>query len=176
MNKKKNLIIIIICLTSLLLVTTIYFINNYNKFKICIFKGSNDMFEVFGNVTFSKKIHLLNITNLNYKKDDIKLKEIKISLVANNNDKERLIFGKGAEGSSNFSLKEYINMNSQVTIFEQYGYEEYFNSDIIENFKDIIYLKIEMVDEFNKKTISTIKVNSECYSNNKLFYKKVNHI
>lgn len=176
MNKKKNLIIIIICLTSLLFVMTIYFINNYNKFKICIFKGSNDLFEVSGNATFSKKIHLLNITNLGYKKDDIKLKEIKISLVANNNGKERLIFGKGAEGGSNFSLKEYINMNSQVTIFEQYGYEEYFNSEIIENFKDIIYLKIEMVDEFNKKTISTIKVNSECYSNNKLFYKIVNHI
>lgn len=176
MNKKKNLIIIIICLTSLLFVMTIYFINNYNKFKICIFKGSNDLFEVSGNATFSKKIHLLNITNLGYKKDDIKLKEIKISLVANNNGKERLIFGKGADGGSIFSLEEYIKMNSQYTIFEQYGYEEYFNSEIIENFKDIIYLKIEMVDEFNKKTISTIKVNSECYSNNKLFYKKVNHI
>ena len=175
MNKKKHSIIII-CLTSLLLVMTIYFINNYNKFKIYIFKGSNDMFEVFGNVTFSKKIHLLNITKIRYKKDDIKLKIINISLVANKNDKERLIFGSGTEGGSIFSLQEYINMNSQYTIFEQYGYEEYFDSEIIENFKDIIYLKIEMVDEFNKKTISTIKVNSECYSNNKLFYKKVNHI
>lgn len=175
MNKKKYSIIII-CLTSLLLVMTISFINNYNKFKICIFKGSNDMFEVFGNVTFSKKIHLLNITKIRYKKEDIKLKEINISLVANKNDKERLIFGSGTEGGSIFSLEEYIKMNSQYTIFEQYGYEEYFNSEIIENFKDIIYLKIEMVDEFNKKTISTIKINSECYSNNKLFYKKVNHI
>lgn len=175
MNKKKNLIIII-CLTSLLLVMAIYFINNYNKFKIYIFQGSNDLFQVSGNATFSKKIHLLNILKIKYKKDDITLKEIKISLVAINNDKERLIYGKGTEGGSNFSLEKYLNMYSQDSIFERYGYGEYFNSEIIENFKDIIYLKIEMVDEFNKKTISYIKVSSECYSNNKLFYKKVNHI
>lgn len=170
---KKQIInkIIISLIIILLLILSIYFINNYNQFKMHIFKGYDESFFVSGNATFSKKIHLLNINKIKYLKKDIQLKEIKISLVAKVNDKERIIYATKNKPDSLFSLHEYLDKYS-YTLSEQYGYNDSFNSEIIRKFKNIIYLKIEMIDEFDNKNVNNIKIESEEYSNNSWIYDK----
>lgn len=169
----NNIIISLIII--LLTILTIYFINNYNQFKIYIFKGQDESFFISGNATFSKKIHLLNINKIRYLKNDIQLKEIKISLVAKVNDKERLIYATKNNPDSLFSLQKYLDTYS-YNLSEQYGYNDSFNSEIIRKFKNIIYLKIEMIDESDNKSISNIKIESEEYSNDSSFYDKANHL
>lgn len=169
----NNIIISLIII--LLTILTIYFINNYNQFKIYIFKGQDESFFISGNATFSKKINLLNINKIGYLKNDIQLKEIKISLVAKVNDKERLIYATKNNPDSLFSLQKYLDTYS-YNLSEQYGYNDSFNSEIIRKFKNIIYLKIEMIDESDNKSISNIKIESEEYSNDSCFYDKANHL
>lgn len=174
MKKKVISKIIISLLTILLLISTSYFINNYDQFKIYTFKGYDELFVINGNATFSKEIHLLNINKIGYRKKDILLKEIKISLIAKIDGKERLIYATKNNPDSLFSLQEYLDTYS-YNLSEQYGYNDSFNSEIIRKFKNIIYLKIEMIDEFDNKNVSNIKIKSEEYSNDSWFYDKASH-
>lgn len=163
---------IIFAFTTILLSTTLlYFLSNYNQFKIYIFEGYDESFFVSGNATFSKKIHLLNINTLRYRKEDINLKRVKISLIAKINGKERLIYARKNEPDGLFSLTEYLKSYS-FTLTEQYGYNESFPPEITKKFADIIYLKIEMTDEFDKEYINNIKIKSQVYSNNRWVYQK----
>ena len=60
---------------------------------------------------------------------DIAIKKIGISLVANIDGKEQLVYRTEAEKDTPFSLIDYLNKYSYV-ISEQYGYNDYFNNYI----------------------------------------------
>ncbi|HIT23295.1 MAG TPA: hypothetical protein IAD45_02640, partial [Candidatus Faecimonas intestinavium] len=136
---------------------------------------TSDKFAVTGNATFSKEKNILNINGIKYYGKDISIKKIEISLVANIDGKEQLVYRTEAEEDTPFSLIDYLNKYSYV-ISEQYGYNDYFNDYIIKEFKQIMCLKIEIIDENNKIIKKNVKLNSERYSNNNFFYKKANHI
>lgn len=171
----KTVLIILLSMIIILLPLFIYFLNNYNKFIIYEFQGTSDKFAVTGNATFSKEKNILNINGIKYYGKDISIKKIEISLVANIDGREQLVYRTEAEEDTPFSLIDYLNKYSYV-ISEQYGYNDYFNDYIIKEFKQIMCLKIEIIDENNKIIKKNVKLNSERYSNNNFFYKKANHI
>ena len=171
----KTVLIILLSMIIILLPLLIYFFNNYNKFIIYDFQGTSDKFAVTGNATFSKEKNILNINGIKYYGNDIAIKKIEISLVANIDGKEQLVYQTEAEKDTPFSLIDYLNKYSYV-ISEQYGYNDYFNDYIIMNFKQIMCVKVEIIDENNTVIKKTIQLNSERYSNNNLFYKKAKHI
>lgn len=109
MNKYRTLKIIISVMVSFIIVLSVYFISNYDQFKIYVFSGKEDSFSVSGNATFTKQIQVLNITGINYNSADIMIKKIKISLLAKINKKDRLIYASEKDGNELFSLIDYLN-------------------------------------------------------------------
>lgn len=175
MNKNQIFKIIIFFISSLFIILSIYFISNYNKFQVYIFSGKEDSFSVSGNATFTKDIQVLNIYGIKYNETDIMINKIKISLIAKINTKDRMIYSSEKDSEEAFSLTNYLNEYS-YSISEQYGYNEYFNKSIIKNFKDIIYLKIEITEATGNNITKIVKLHSNKYTNNKWFYRKTNHI
>ena len=103
------------------------------------------------------------------------IKKIKISLFAKIKNEDRMIYASEKDSDIAFSLVDYLNEYS-YSISEQYGYNEYFNKNIIKKFNDIVYLKIEVTEEMGNSITKIIKLNSDKYSNNNWFYRKTNHI
>ncbi len=175
MNKDKNLKIIIVCLALLIVILSTYFVSNYNQFQVYVFSGKEDSFSVSGNASFTKSIRLLNINGIKYNDTDIMIKKIKISMFAKIKNEDRMIYASEKDSDIAFSLVDYLNEYS-YSISEQYGYNEYFNKNIIKKFNDIVYLKIEVTEEMGNSITKIIKLNSDKYSNNNWFYRKTNHI
>lgn len=172
MNKTiVRIIIPIVTLLCILFAT--YFFNNYNTFIIYDFQGSDEHFSINGNATFSKKYQIININNINYRNiSDVMIQKIRISLFAKIDGKERLIYASEDKSDESFSLVEYLKTFSYV-LKEPYGYNDCCNNQIIKNFSDIIYVRIEVVDSNGISMETVIKLNSQKYSNNQFFYKKV---
>lgn len=168
---RKNILLIISIILLWNIVVTIYFVNNFNKFIIYEFNGNDRLFAVSGNATFSKQFQVLNIMGVRYSGPDLMVKKIKLSIFANIDDEERLIYAENIESDDCFSLNEYLNTYAK-TISEFYEYGEKFNNKIINNFEDAIYFKIEITDIDNNNMETVIKLESNRYSNNKIIYKK----
>lgn len=175
MKNKQILKISLMLLAVIAIVFGIYFINNYNQFHAYVFQGNDASFHISGSAVFTKQVQRLHIDRIKYKEKDILIKKIKISLVANIEDKERLIYASEKKSDTLFSLADCLDRYS-YGISEQYGYDDYFNSTIIRKFQDVMYLKIEWVNETDQKVTKMIQLDSEKYSNNQWFYKNVNHL
>lgn len=170
-NKIKLMYIVVGCLGIVLVVMFTYFASNYNRFKIYTFNGSNERVGVNGNATFSSRINVLNITGVRYYDQDVKIKSIDVGVFAKTGKKERLIFAKGGEFDKPSSLADYLDKFSE-SVSEQNGYNELFTPEIINNFQDCVYFRINYVDEDGKAHEEVIKLESRLYSNNGFFYKK----
>lgn len=174
-NKIKLKYIVGGCLGIILVVMLMYFASNYNRFKIYTFNGSNERVSVDGNAMFSSRINVLNITGVRYYDQDVKIKSIDVGVFAKTGEKERLIFAKGGEFEPTGSLIDYLDKFS-FSVFEQNGYNELFTPEIIKNFQDSVYFRINYVDEDGKAHEEVIKLESKLYSNNGFFYKKASSI
>lgn len=171
--------IIILVLLNIIAILGIYFINNYNQFKVYEISGSSDNFDISGIATFNKERNILYIPNINYngfiygENGNFRLiKDITISLVTKEDNKENFIASIGAEFIEPSSLVNYLKKDANLYLAEWYGYEELFKKNTIKKINEIVYVKIELTDEDDIKFTDYIKVNGTEYSNNKFFYKK----
>lgn len=174
---KKVLIIMISILSIATIVLGTYFLNNYNKFILYEFIGEEDGFIVSGKAIFTGKYQTLDLHNISYKLLDKMIKEINVSLVFKEDKEEYLMFRTKSkeESGKTFSLQQYL-ATVNIELKEWKGYNEMFPPTIEKKFKDSVYLKIEMTDENNIKSKTTIKINSTKYANDKWFYKRVSSI
>lgn len=181
MNGKNNTNLnkfVIIFLLVLIAILGIYFINNYNQFKVYEIKGSSDNFGIGGIATFNKELNIFHISKINYngitygENGSFKLiKDIKISLVTKEGNDEKFIASTKSEFSEPESLVKYLK-EADLYLSEWYGYEELFTKKTMKKINEILYVKVELTDEEDIKFTDYIKVNGTLYSNNKFFYKK----
>lgn len=160
-KQKQKSMIVIISLIILFIVgfLSLFYLSNYNKVKgyNLSANGQNfdyvDGFLLTSNIKYIYSFGHINIKNSQIKKDDIKMLELKY------NDK-RIISGTSLESH---------------TIIEDYGYNEIFTKEIINN-KDKWTLEITYLKD-QKEVKETIKINNELImQNNKFYYPKENPI
>lgn len=195
---KKGSIFILLLLVAGVLCLGIYFVNNYDSFEAYLFDGESDSFLIKGSAMFTKEKNVLNIIDIGYKKVDVNVAYMAMTLYTKIDDEERIIFSSGS-GDPNaldyinkdietdhsspivsnkiktFSLIEHLyEMN--YNIIENNGYDEYFPKEVKDNFQNNTYLEFEAITEDGENINEKIKLEMEKYSNNKWFYKKADHI
>lgn len=158
----------------------IYFLNNFNQFKIYEISGSGKNLSFIGVASFNKKKNIFFISDFTcpgyeYGENVHKLvKKVTISLVEKDSNKynsDRLIGSVGTYSDESFALTDYLR-RTNLYLREWYWLDEMFTKKTIKHMNKSLFIKLELIDDENNELIEYIKVNGYAISNDKFFYKK----